>query len=448
MMLHSGSQGMRSLISSVEVHEALSYETLDLKRMERLADWGGLTFFQLTGQLQRGVDRLHAQAVVRSVLQWPPAMQVEAASGSVGVELYTWCALQGPEPAKKQDKAGRLRCHDGVCWREYDGQASSLSFATTLLMTMRPTCSCGNTFEAGDAADVAARASCACGLYKDANVWLQMWSGTWRRAPPWSSARLTPRNGAWRPLPCPSGGCPATSASPARRQAPPSTAALPASRPLQRPAANRWQSQGGRGPAAMSRRRTVTLLAQLPRWRISSRDIVRHLLPERDLLRQVKVGHPTLHNTPSTTPSPQQSISNAGLVLRYCALLQDDVASIFGGPGAHPEVWQAQRIPCADDAGSLTAAAPQGDRGDVDIGQPSVRGTMHSMSNGPLSHGMPPGVGAGPPQEAPSSTPKHAHWHLPRPCLRLPFFGGQPAIKDVRSPPSLPVSWVQLPESR
>ena len=70
MMLHSGVQGMRSLVSSGEVHDALSYENLDLKRMERLADWGGLTFFQLTGQLQKGVDRLHAQAVVRCVLLW------------------------------------------------------------------------------------------------------------------------------------------------------------------------------------------------------------------------------------------------------------------------------------------------------------------------------------------------------------------------------------------
>ena len=192
----------------------------------------------------------------------------------------------------------------------------------------------------------------------------------------------------------------------------------------------------------MPRRRTVTFLAQLPRCRMSSRDstLVSHPLPERELLLVVKVGcsHPPTLNT------------NARLFLPYCPSLQDNVASIFGGPGAHSEVWEAPRIPCADDAGKSRAAAPQnrsaapGDGGDVDVGQPSVRVATHSMSNGPLTHGTPAGVGAAPPQEAPGSSPKHAHWHLPRPHLRLPFRGGQPAVDDVRSPPSFPVWRLQL----
>ena len=181
MMLNFEVQGMRTLVSSGEVHDALSYETLDLKRMERLADWGGLTFFQLTGQLQKGVDRLHAQAVVRSVLQWPPATQREAASGSVGVELDTWCALQGSEPAKKQDKVGRLRCHDGVCWREDDGQASPLSLATTLLIILRPSCLCGlrqALLQSLSERALLRRRRLVHSLYKDATIWLQTLSGT------------------------------------------------------------------------------------------------------------------------------------------------------------------------------------------------------------------------------------------------------------------------------
>ena len=55
---------MRNLVAHAKVHDVLSQGTLDEKRIERMAAWGGLTLFQITGQLQKGVNMLGAGAKV------------------------------------------------------------------------------------------------------------------------------------------------------------------------------------------------------------------------------------------------------------------------------------------------------------------------------------------------------------------------------------------------